>query len=130
MKQIKLVNLVLSKKAGKEIVCGKSDKEKVIIGRNYDSDIVIPEDYSDVSRIHCIIYQRELEVTIEDNSKHGTYVNGERLIKGKEYPLNNGDKLKLAGICKLEIRIEEEENLKLETEFEKEDSGFGLGIDA
>lgn len=130
MKQIKLINLVLSEKAGKEIVCGVSDKEKVIIGRNYDSDIVIPEDYSDVSRIHCVIYQREREVTIEDTSKNGTYVNGKELTKGEESPLNHGDKLKLAGICELEVKIGEEEDLKLETKPKKEDSGPEFEIDA
>lgn len=130
MTQIKLINLVLSEKAGKEIVCGVSDEEKIIIGRNYDNEIVISEDYSDVSRTHCTIYQRGGEVTIEDNdSRHGTYVNGEQLVKRKEYPLNNGDELKLAGICKLEIRIEEEEDLKLEPK-PGEDSGPGLIIDA
>lgn len=130
MTQIKLINLVLSEKAGKEIVCGVSDKEKVMIGRNHDNDIFIHEDYSDVSRKHCIIYQREGKITIEDISKNGTYVNGAHLIKEKEYPLNNKDKLKLAGICKLEIRIEEEEDLKLEPKPEEEGSGPGLIIDA
>ena len=129
MEQIKLINLVLSKRAGKEIVCGMSDKERVVVGRNYDSEIVIPEDYSDVSRIHCIIYQREGRFTIEDTSRHGTYVNGEKLTKGKESLLNDGDKLKLAGICELEVRIEEEE-LKLEAKIEEEDSGPGLEIEA
>lgn len=114
MKQIKLINLVLSEKAGKEIVCGVSDKEKVIIGRNYDSDIVIPADYSDVSRIHCVIYQREGEVTIEDTSKNGAYVNGKKVLKAE---LKEGDRLKLGSLelgvkIRNELDFEEPLNLK------------------
>lgn len=91
------------------------NKEEITVGRNSDSDVVVPWDFEKVSRKHCIIYHRENKVTIKDISRNGTCVNGERLLEGKEFPLKDKDKIKLADYdeYQFKIKIYDTEELKI-----------------
>lgn len=56
------------------------DKEKTLIGRNRDNDVVLTEPF--VSRKHCAINRKGDDFTLEDlGSSNGTFVNGERIEK-------------------------------------------------
>jgi pSer/pThr/pTyr-binding forkhead associated (FHA) protein len=76
---------------GREVL-GTHDikKEKTIIGRADDCDIVI--DNLAVSRHHTIIERKEGVFTINDlDSNNGTFVNGQRIVEPT--PLNFGDEI-------------------------------------
>ena len=68
------------------------------IGRNLDNDIVIDDDSLLVSRYHATlkVYDNGT-ITISDNSRNGTYVNGVKIAKGVETAARREDKILLAG---------------------------------
>ena len=75
---------------------GKNDllikKKRVLVGRVQACDIVIP--YSDITAIHAVIEVGDNGFIVYDmNSRNGTFVNGEKIIK-KSFGLN--DKLKFS----------------------------------
>lgn len=65
-------------------------KERTTIGRGDECDIVLDGDT--VSRIHCEIVCRGLVFILQDMSRNGTYVNGERTFQAK---LNDGDQIRI-----------------------------------
>lgn len=72
------------------------DSKKFIIGRN-----PVAADYVDksrgISRIHVEITENYSEYEIRDlGSKNGTFLNDSPLTPNKQYPIFDGDKLKLA----------------------------------
>ncbi|MDD1702740.1 MAG: FHA domain-containing protein [Methanoregula sp.] len=83
-------------------------KEHILIGRTdpdapskiRDEDIVLPEEYSMVTRItkpHAIISRSENHWMIEDRgSSGGTYVNTDLISPMHKFELNNGDIIDLA----------------------------------
>ncbi len=74
------------------------EKEKFIIGRGGDSDIVLPE--RQVSRHHVQILRGDDRYILEDlDSKNGTHLNG-RPVHGK-VPLQDGDEIQIALAVKL-----------------------------
>lgn len=61
-----------------------------------------------VSRRHCKIYNDGEKLEVMDiSSRNGTYVNENRVKSGERVILKNGDRLKLGGACKLEVKIVE-----------------------
>lgn len=73
-------------------------KEKIMIGRKKDNDIVI--DFTNqVSRVHCSITLKNGKYYISDEgSMHGTYLNKTPCIPKKEIEIQDGDLLRLPGI--------------------------------
>ena len=73
-------------------------KEKILIGRKKDNDIVI--DFTNhVSRIHCSVHCRNGKYyVIDENSTYGTYVNKTLCPPGKPIELHSEDLLRLPGI--------------------------------
>jgi ribosomal protein S18 acetylase RimI-like enzyme len=72
-------------------------EEETFLGRDHSKcTIVVPQQYTKVSRSHAVI-RRELQgIVLEDSVSHnGTFLNGER-IKGKA-PLENGARISLGG---------------------------------
>jgi len=70
---------------------------KIVIGRKWQEhipDISFKSPF--ISRTHAIIEWRDGTFRLTDFSKHGTWINGEKLEKGKEYILKHGDELILA----------------------------------
>ena len=74
---------------GREIVI---NRELMIVGREADSDIIIPE--TNVSRHHAAIRTTPEGVFVEDlGSVNHTYVNG-KVLEGKAY-VRPGDKIRI-----------------------------------
>lgn len=70
----------------------------IVIGRDpHQAEIVIPNEY--VSNYHAEIIQLDNgDTLIIDKSTNGTFVNGEKLVPGKETPVRRGDKITFAGL--------------------------------
>ncbi|WP_253300760.1 FHA domain-containing protein [Paenibacillus lautus] len=65
-------------------------------GQHFDPDIAFDNIF--VSRRHAALLYRNGKFSIKDlNSKHGTFVNQERLAPHDEIPLQHGDTIVLAG---------------------------------
>ena len=74
------------------------NREMIIIGKVDGVTDVLLNRVS-VSRVHAKICKRESEYWISDlNSKNGTFVNGKKLEKGEEYPLQSEDQVVFADI--------------------------------
>ena len=72
--------------------------EEVIIGRNpAEANVVIDSNYDQVSGRHVgILYEAEYDsFCVVDYSKNGTYVDGQKLINGKQYRFGRGARIEL-----------------------------------
>lgn len=71
------------------------DNKITNIGRDYDSDIFLEDRF--VSRFHASLHRLgNGKYTIQDKgSMKGTFINGQRLISFKEYPLYDKDEIKI-----------------------------------
>jgi serine/threonine-protein kinase len=94
-------------------------KESLIIGRQDDCSIVLPD--ATVSRYHCLIDIAPPSVMVRDFlSLNGTYLNGEKIgqrLKGmsaeearahpprEEFPLRSGERLGLGKDCELGLEV-------------------------
>jgi hypothetical protein len=75
------------------------DRERMIIGRGTDCDIVIPK--RQVSRQHVQIERDDKGYLLRDlGSKNGTYVNSQE-VRDKPYRLKDGDEIQIALCVKL-----------------------------
>ncbi|MGQ9628207.1 MAG: FHA domain-containing protein [Anaerolineae bacterium] len=98
------------------------DKEKMLIGRGEDCDILLPD--RQVSRHHALIRQGKGDYILEDcGSKNGTFVNGQE-IQGP-YALHDGDEIQIALRFKLSF-VDMGETVPL---FFSEEEGKGLRLD-
>lgn len=93
-------------------------REKVFIGRDPGRcQVVIPAHFSRVSREHAIITRQVDGVVIEDQSSHGTYLNGKQIRK--PHMLLHGDIITLGGdqatrkVCQVEFLLSSEVALNL-----------------
>ncbi len=69
------------------------DKDRLTIGRGPDCDIILPDRV--VSRRHACIERREgLYFIVDDQSKNGTFVNGEPVLQPRQ--LIDGDEIQIA----------------------------------
>jgi len=69
------------------------DKDQVVLGRDDESDIVVPE--RQISRQHIRIFREESSYFVEDlDSRNGTWVNGQR-IQGT-HEIFDGDEIHIA----------------------------------
>lgn len=69
--------------------------ERQVFGRHHcDKEFIINNKF--ISREHIIYFYRDGQAYLEDISNNGTFLNGERLVKGKEYAVKIGDRLKLS----------------------------------
>lgn len=65
-----------------------------MLGRKAACNVVL-EDLA-VSGFHCTISWHDSRLVIEDRSTNGTFVNGEKILKGQRVVLHNGDTLACA----------------------------------
>ncbi|KAJ1565983.1 Checkpoint kinase 2, partial [Cladochytrium tenue] len=74
-----------------------------LFGRHRDCDVVIHN--QQLSKRHCVVYKDasgdpqdrwDGPVFLEDMSTNGTFVNGEKIVKGIRHELKDGDELQLA----------------------------------
>lgn len=87
------------------------DQEKVTIGRDLKSDLILRDPKKIVSRHHAVIEQHENEYTVIDlNSQNFTYLNDKKLEPSVPQPLRNGDELKISvfAICFMIEEIQQE----------------------
>lgn len=71
-------------------------KDKVIIGRSTDCDLVVPPKYGRVSKVHCQINRTINGIEVEDlGSSNHTYVDGKRV--SKPTTIRQGQVITLAG---------------------------------
>ncbi len=73
------------------------DREEFSIGRSQSCNFVLTGN-TNISRVHAIIrYDAEngLSTITDNNSSHGTRVNGENLIPGQPKTLHNGDLIQI-----------------------------------
>ncbi len=88
---LKLVSMNASNRV--EIVVNKSE---FIIGKKDTNDGVITFNKM-ISRVHCKITVTNNQYAVTDlQSSNGTYVNRQKLLPNKPYPLKNGDIVRLA----------------------------------
>lgn len=93
-------------------------KESLIVGRQKDCAIILPE--ITVSRYHCLIDIAPPTVMVRDfNSLNGTYLNGEKIgqrekgvsaevarqNQGEAFALKPGDRLGVGKDCELEVEV-------------------------
>lgn len=71
-------------------------KNQITIGRDPQSDIVVPSQYSTVSNNHADFTLRNGVLYIQDHSSNGTMING-NYIRHTTVQLKNGDTISLAG---------------------------------
>lgn len=70
--------------------------KRITIGRGNDCDIVVPDESDNVSRHHLVITFSFLgKMTISDTSSNGTFINGNRMLKGTSLPVSRNDKVQL-----------------------------------
>ena len=85
------------------------------IGRVADNNITIADPF--LSKRHAKLSVRKGNVYLEDqNSKNGTFLNGKRLERGIEAPLQDGDKIRLGNIEFLFIKAQSEPQSKVQNE--------------
>jgi pSer/pThr/pTyr-binding forkhead associated (FHA) protein len=97
------------------------DQPEITIGRSKDSNIVIA--HNNVSRKHCTLFRRNGQLFVMDTGSHnGTAINTVP-IKNAEFELKHGDKLVLAGVLALTVKIGEGAQSKTSMADTKEGSG-------
>jgi pSer/pThr/pTyr-binding forkhead associated (FHA) protein len=75
----------------------------ISIGRASDNSIVITDSTDAVSRYHALlVLKNNGDITIQDKSSNGTFVNGSRIPKEIEFLVQRGDKITFANICDLD----------------------------
>ena len=84
-------------------------KSSILLGRQNGNENVVDLDLSDfgsdsgVSRNHACIRISRSGVFVRDlGSRNGVFVNGEELLSMRDYPIQDGDELKLG---KLKVRV-------------------------
>ena len=78
-------------------------KRRTTIGRSDLCDVSLPGE--ELSREHCILEERRGQWILKDCSRHGTFVNGQRVQKAV---LREGDSFKL-GVYQASLRSHAEE---------------------
>ena len=77
--------------------------KKLIIGRNNECDIIIPDTTDLVSRKQAVLsFSFFGRMVLYDTSINGTYVNGQRLENGKGLRVTRKDKINFARIADLD----------------------------
>jgi eukaryotic-like serine/threonine-protein kinase len=112
-----ILTVTEGKYRGKEFVF--DSRATCIMGRGDDCNIVIPDEYSTISRYHCLLDINPPNIRIRDfGSRNGTYINGRLIGKREEgqtpeegiklnlseYDLEHNDTFKL-GDCSLAFQV-------------------------
>lgn len=77
--------------------------KRITVGRGNDCDIVILDDTDNVSRHHLVITFNLLgKMKVSDTSSNGTFINGNRMLKGASIPVSTQDKIRLGRSIELD----------------------------
>lgn len=85
------------------------DHEKMTVGREPSCDVILPKQYRLVSRVHARLVCTKNAVTINDMSRNGTFIEGDRVrqparLSPGQRILLGGDRL-AEGVCQLEFSV-------------------------
>lgn len=73
------------------------------IGRDTQCDIIINDQTDVISRVHAVLRMKgRKKITITDQSRNGTYINGIRMISNVEVPVSRNDVISFAHIRELD----------------------------
>ncbi len=99
------------------------DQAVVKIGRIEGNDLILSDTKRMISGKHAEIRKTGSQFFLMDQSKNGTFVNGERLVSQKEHLLNNADQITIGEYRIQFITIQEESTQSLDetTFFPSED---------
>ncbi len=84
------------------------------IGRSPSCNIVLPDQSNRISRLHGEIVLQKNNYFVKDNSNNGISLNGQKLVKDRAYPLNDGDILKVEGYTMLISTLNSNKNQPVE----------------
>ncbi len=99
-------------------------------GRGPLCDISLPDQSKRISRVHGHIKRSEQGYVIIDSSNNGSQLNERKLISGKEYPLNDGDILKVENYTMLISTLDTASNKAEAKPLEANtDSSFSLDLE-
>ena len=79
---------------GKKFTLSFTANRQVFGRGDSDEDFIFNNKF--ISREHVVYFYQNGQAYVVDMSVNGTYINGERLVRGKEYALRAGDLLKLS----------------------------------
>lgn len=92
------LSVYLEKRNGNQVQKIFIETDSFAIGRNA-KEVQHVEESTEVSRLHCEIIRADEGWSIKDrDSKNFTYLNGQKLIPNKLYPLTSGDFIRVANI--------------------------------
>ncbi|MDQ0285170.1 hypothetical protein J2Z49_000260 [Desulfofundulus luciae] len=75
------------------------NKAEFYIGRNREAVDYCEAANKNIGRVHAkIVFVNGVYYIVDLESKNGTYLNGERLLSNRPYPLKFGDKVRLANV--------------------------------
>jgi hypothetical protein len=100
---------LLIKENGESTTCFQLDHEKMILGRDASCDLVIPEKFKFVSRVHANVRCSKSGIFIEDRSRNGIFVEGTRIDKpielkpGQQITLGGDERVE--GVCVVELSL-------------------------
>ena len=73
--------------------------KRITVGRGNDCDIVIDDNTDKVSRHHLVISVDFMgRMTVSDTSSNGTFLNGNRMLKGTSMPVTRKDTIRLGDV--------------------------------
>ncbi len=83
------------------------DHEKMTVGREPSCDVILPKQYRMVSRVHARLVCTESAVIINDMSRNGIFIEGDRIrqsarLSSGQHILLGGDS-PIDGVCQLEF---------------------------
>jgi hypothetical protein len=109
--------LILEDAKGKQVF--KLVKDHLIIGRSPECDVVIPERYSRVSKIHCSITRTMCSIELVDlESSNGTFLNWRPIEKSSNIQHGNilllgGESIVQEDVCALKFEAREQISLEV-----------------
>lgn len=92
--------------------------KRIIIGRGVDCDVVIPDEKDNVSRHHAVIsFSFMGKMNISDTSSNGTFINGNRMLKGTTMPITKNDEVRFGDSWVLDWNLIEDSKTSVQKMF-------------
>lgn len=72
------------------------DGRPLVLGRQSDCDVLLM--HGQISRQHAVVRAMKGGLFLQDKSANGTRLNGQKLSRGRWYPLTSGDYLSVGPV--------------------------------
>ncbi|MBW3696944.1 FHA domain-containing protein [Vibrio sp. T187] len=101
------------------------------LGRSPSCDIALPDQSKNISRVHSQISLTDRGYVVKDVSNNGMTLNDKALIRDKEYPVTDGDIIKVGSYTLLISMLNNPQNTVTETVADDDSflDGFDLKLD-